>query len=216
MANASNGGQAKTGLIAYFTRHKTAANLLLVLMLTLGIVASQQIRSQFFPDVVVETVSVTVSWPGAGPEEVDDAIIAVLEPSLLTIEGVESSSATARDSSASITLVLEPGWDMSRATEDVKAAVDGVRNLPENAEEPVVKRGIWKDKVTEVMISGPISVEQLGEFGDEFVARLFREGITRITFFGVEAPTIRVSVPEVSRIRNCRRHCQTGANTARG
>lgn len=202
MSIAPNGDQPKSGILAYFTRHKTAANLLLVLMLTLGIVASQQIRSQFFPDVVVETVSVTVSWPGAGPEEVDDAIIAVLEPSLLTIEGVESSSATARDSSASITLVLEPGWDMSRATEDVKAAVDGVRNLPENAEEPVVKRGIWKDKVTEVMISGPISVEQLGEFGDEFVARLFREGITRITFFGVEAPTIRVSVPEVSRIRN--------------
>lgn len=194
--------QAKSGILAYFTRHRTAANLVLVIMLTLGIVSAGQIRSQFFPDVVVETVSVTVSWPGAGPEEVDSAIVAVLEPALLSIEGVESSSASAKDGSAQITLVLEPDWDMGRATEDVKAAVDSVRTLPDNAEEPVVKRGIWRDKVTEVLISGPIDPEQLGKLGDEFIARLFRVGITRTSIQGVSAPLIKVLVPEISRIRN--------------
>ena len=202
MGNVSSPQAPRTGILAYFTRHKTAANLLLVLMLSLGIISSGKIRSQFFPDVVVETVTVSVAWPGAGPEEVDSAIVAVLEPALLSIEGVESSSAASKDGSAAITLFLEPGWDMGRATEDVKAAVDSVRTLPDTAEEPVVKRGIWRDKVTEVLISGPIAPEQLGKLGDEFVARLFREGITRTQIQGVAAPLIKVMVPEVSRIRN--------------
>jgi len=202
MANASTSDRSKTGVFSYFTRHKTAANLLLVVMLSLGIISAGKIRSQFFPDVVVETVTATVSWPGAGPEEVDNAIVAVLEPALLSIEGVDSSSAAAKDGSAQITLFLEPGWDMGRATEDVKTAVDTIRTLPDNAEEPVVKRGIWRDKVTEVLISGPIAPEQLGKLGDEFITLLFREGITRTSIQGVTAPTIKVQVPEVSRIRN--------------
>ena len=202
MGNASSSANAGKGLLAYFTGHQTAANFLLIVMLALGVVASGKIRSQFFPDVVIDTVTVSVSWPGAGPEEVDNAIVAVLEPALLTIEGVETTTAVSKDGSGLITLLLEPGWDMARATEDVKAAVESVRNLPDNAEEPVVKRGVWKDKVTEVVISGPIAPEQLGILGDEFVARLFRAGITRTTITGVSAPQINVLVPEISRIRN--------------
>ena len=62
------------GALSYFTRHGTAANLLLVIMLVLGFAASTQIRSQFFPDVIVNNVTVTVKWDGAGPVEIDDGV----------------------------------------------------------------------------------------------------------------------------------------------
>jgi len=101
-----------------------------------------------------------------------------------------------------MTLEFEPGWDMARAADDVKAAVDAVGNLPENTEDPVVRRGAWRDRVTNVVISGPVSADQLGRFADEFVARLFREGITRTTINGVADPLIRVDVPEANLIRH--------------
>jgi len=190
-----------TGLYAYFTRHRTAASFLMVLMLAIGIVASTKIRSQFFPDVVINTVTTTVKWEGAGPEEIDRAIVALLEPALQGVEGVTSSSAASKDGSTTITLVLEPGWDMARATEDVKAAVESVRTLPDTAEEPVVRRGTWRDKVTEVVIFGPIAPEQLAQIGDDFVALLYRAGITRTSITGVAAPQIDVDVSESARVR---------------
>ena len=52
--------------LGYFVQHRTAANLLLVLMVLGGVYAGGQIRSQFFPDVVLETITVNVAWPGAG------------------------------------------------------------------------------------------------------------------------------------------------------
>ncbi len=59
------------GILSYFTRHRTAANLLLVAFVMLGIAAFPNLRAQFFPDVVVESVSVNVQWDGAGAEDID-------------------------------------------------------------------------------------------------------------------------------------------------
>ncbi|SLN62975.1 Antibiotic efflux pump membrane transporter ArpB [Pseudoruegeria aquimaris] len=194
-------GQAG-GILSYFTRHRTAANLLLVVLIVAGLAAMPRMRAQFFPDVVVDSVSVSVQWDGAGAEDVDAAIVQLLEPALLTVEGVESTSSTSREGQASISLEFEPGWDMSRAADDVQAAVDGVSNLPEDAEDPEVRRGVWRDRVTDVVITGPVDVTQLGRFADEFVTRLFAAGVTRTTIRGVAAPETVVEVPTLSLIRN--------------
>ena len=55
------------GILAYFTRHGTAANLLLALLVILGIAAFPNMRAQFFPDVIVSRVTVSVGWEGAVP-----------------------------------------------------------------------------------------------------------------------------------------------------
>ena len=190
------------GLLSYFTRHRTAANLLLVIMVVLGLASATQIRSQFFPDIVFDGITVNVNWQSAGPEDVDNAVVAVLEPQLLAVEGVEDADSTANEGSASIRLEFEPGWDMGRAMEDVKAAVDATNNLPEGADEPTIRRNGWRDRVTDVVISGPVSADQLARFGDEFIARLFREGITRTTIRGIASPEITIEVSEASLIRN--------------
>lgn len=190
------------GIISYFTRHKTSANLLLVVMIVLGLLATTKIRSQFFPDVVIETVTVSVSWANAGPEDVDNAIVQLLEPALLSVEGVEVTNSTSFEGRARIMLDFEPGWDMSRAAEDVKTAVDAVTDLPEDADDPVVNRGAWRDRVTDVVITGPVSTDQLARFADEFVALLFRRGVTRTTIRGVDAPETTIEVTESALIRH--------------
>ncbi|RBI77028.1 AcrB/AcrD/AcrF family protein [Roseovarius sp. TE539] len=190
--------QAAGGLLSYFTRHRTAANLLLVVLIVLGVAAVPRMRAQFFPDVIVDSVSVSVIWEGASAEDVDSAVVQLLEPVLLSVEGVESSSATSREERATISLEFEPDWDMGRAADEVQAAVDGVTTLPEEAEEPTVRRGAWRDRVTDVVITGPVDADQLGLFADELVARLFEAGVTRATVRGVAAPRTVIEVPSTA------------------
>jgi multidrug efflux pump subunit AcrB len=190
------------GILGYFTRHRTAANLLLVLMLAAGLSALPQMRAQFFPDVVSDDINLSVTWEGAGAEDVDAAIVGVMEPVLLAIPGVVSSEATSREGRASIEIEFEPGWDMARAADEVQVAIDGITDLPEGAETPTVRRGAWWDRVTDVVITGPVAPEQLGRFADEFVARLFDVGVTRATIRGVAAPEVLVEVPSVALIRH--------------
>ena len=106
---------AGDGLLGYFTRHRTAANFVMILMLVLGLSAASRIHSQFFPDVVINTVTVTVDWDGAGPEELDGSVVALMGPALAGVEGVTGTSAVSKEGSATITLTFEPGWDIGRA-----------------------------------------------------------------------------------------------------
>ena len=186
------------GLIGLFTRHATLANIVLVIMLCAGVVAVPRMRAQFFPDSVEESITVTVKWDGAGAEEVDRAIVQVLEPSLIAVEGVESSESRASEGSARMSLEFEPDWDMSRAVNDVENALATAGDLPEGAEDPEVSRGVWRDTVTDLVITGPLSPEQLGRLGDETVVRLYQQGVTRTSLAGIAAPETVVEVPTVS------------------
>lgn len=190
------------GILSYFTRHRTAANLVLVVMLAIGIAALPRMRAQFFPDVVLDEITVSVQWSGAGADDVDLAIVQLMEPALLAVEGVESSEATSREGRATIELEFEPDWDMARAADEVQAAVDSISNLPEEAEDPTVRRNAWRDRVTDVVITGPVGVESLGRFADEFVTRLFAASVTRATIRGVAAPETIVEVPSAALIQN--------------
>ncbi|SOC17399.1 multidrug efflux pump subunit AcrB [Rhodobacter sp. JA431] len=190
------------GIIALFTRHKTLANLLLVILLLAGAVTLPKMRAQFFPDSIEESVTVSVTWDGAGAEEVDRAIVQVLEPSLIAVEGVSESESRSTEGAARISLTFEDGWDMSRAVSEVEQAVTTAGTLPEGADDPEIKRGAWRDTVTDVVITGPLSAEQIGRLADELVTRLYAEGVTRTTIQGFLAPETVVELPTVQMMRH--------------
>ncbi|CAN0602912.1 unnamed protein product, partial [Ectocarpus sp. 12 AP-2014] len=114
---------------------------------------------------------------------------------------VSETAATSREGRAQISLEFEPGWDMSQAEDDVNTALEGVSNLPSEAEDPEIRRSRWSDRVTDVVIQGPVGVDQLANFADEFIARLFAEGITRTTIRGLAAPETIVEVTSLDLIR---------------
>jgi multidrug efflux pump subunit AcrB len=185
------------------TRHRTAANLFLLVMLLAGVVSFPQMRAQFFPDVVIDNVTVSVRWDGAGPEDVDRAIVQVVELSLLGVEGVTSTTSTSSEGQARILMEFEPGWDMARGTDDAQIVVDSVASqFPNDADDPSVRRGFWRDRVTDVVISGPVDIKQLALFSDEFITRLFAAGVTRTSVRGVASGSTIVEVDSLSLIQH--------------
>ena len=186
------------GILSYFTRHRTAANLLMLLLVIAGALALPKMRAQYFPDVIIDSVTVTVQWSGAGAEDVDNAIVQILEPALLAVEGVTGSSARSSEGSARVSLEFETDWDMTQAEKDVQDALDAISTLPDDAEDPVIRRSNWFDGVTDVVITGPVGVDQLSRFADEMVSRLFNEGVTSTSISGVVAPETVVEVTSIS------------------
>lgn len=181
-----------TAAIRFFVEHRTAANLLLAMMLLAGLGAASQIRSQFFPDFVVESATVRVAWTGAGAEDVDRGVIDALEPSLMEISGVEEVRSIAREGAASLRVEFQTGADLGAAVDEVEAAIDGATALPADAEEPEVERGRFRDVVTYVPVTGPVPVELLDRYAREIRSRLFDAGITLIDMEGEPQPMIRI------------------------
>ena len=65
-----------------------------------GLLAVPNMRAQYFPDVIEDEIEVSVSWEGAGAEDVDSGIVQLLEPVLLAVDGVVSTRSVSRGQSA--------------------------------------------------------------------------------------------------------------------
>ncbi|SDE79033.1 efflux RND transporter permease subunit [Limimaricola pyoseonensis] len=181
-------------LVAFFTRHPTAANLLMVLITVFGVYAATQIRAQYLPDVVFERVDVSIPWDDASAEDVQDGIVAVASPSLLAVEGLSELSAVAREGGARFSLEFEPGWDIGRAMEDVEAALPSAASLPEAAETPAVSRAAWRDRVFDLVLAGDLPRDRLEELGEALQQELLRAGLTRVSLRGTTAPELSVTL----------------------
>ena len=80
---------ASRGLIALFARHRTAANLLMVLMILFGALGLARMNTQFFPTFGIDWISASVTWPGASAEDVDANVVAAIEPEVRFLDGVK-------------------------------------------------------------------------------------------------------------------------------
>ena len=73
-----------------------------------------------FPNFDVETISVSIEWPGATAEEVDNNIVQLLEPDLRPISGVKKVISKSVEGLGYSIIEFNFGTDMQKAMSDVK------------------------------------------------------------------------------------------------
>lgn len=179
------------GLVRYIIHHRTLANLLLLMLLVIGAISTDRIRAQFFPDFVIETISVSVPWPGAGPEDIDVRIVRELEPVLRAVEGVDASSASASEGVARFRLEFSDGYNMASAVNEVEGVLREA-SLPSDAEEPVLTQGWFRDRVTDILVYGDLSLQALERRASDLDYLLFKEGVSKTRTSGISDPRVLV------------------------
>lgn len=190
--------QKRGSLISLFVRHKNAANLLMVLMILGGIAAINRINTQVFPSIEINSVTVTINWPGASAEDVAENILANVEPSLRFIEGVEDMTSNAREGAASIRLELEPGTNMQDTQDKVEQALNGISTLPDEAETPTLSVPRFFDNLGRLSISGPFPESSLKIYAKRIRDDLLELGIDKVNFSGFRDAEIGIELNETS------------------
>ena len=186
-------------LVRFFALHATAANLLLAVMALAGLLALQRLNTQFFPTIDIPRVSVRVTWAGATPADMEKTVIRNLEPALRFIDGLDETDGffgVAREGSAYISLRFKDGWDMDKALNDVKKAVDGVTTLPEDADTPVIQQVTRYELVARLLITGPYPEQALRTYARQIRDGLLAAGLERVTYAGARKREIIVSAPQ--------------------
>lgn len=186
----------KNRLIDFFVRHYNAANLLMVMMILLGVAGLRFINTQVFPNIEADTISISISWPGATAQDADSNILQVVEPELRFLDGVTSVTSYAREGAASIQLEYAPGTDMQTALNDAEKAVDAISLLPETAESPKVTFRARRDVIARIALSGPFTERALKTYAFEMRDKLLDAGMTTVTFEGLRDEEIEITVPQ--------------------
>lgn len=154
------------GPIRWFIDNPIAANLLMVFLLIGGVLAIPGLDKQFFPEVELNTVSVTMPYPGAGPREVEEQICIRIEEAVHDLTGIKEIRSTARQGMGTVLIQAEPGYDMRRLTAEVKSRVDAVNTFPVDAERPIVNELIHRHRMAVVTLSGDLGERKLKELGE--------------------------------------------------
>ena len=200
------------GAVKWMANNHVAANLLMLVLIVGGLIMGISLKQEIFPEVILDRVLVSVAYPGAGPEEIEDGIILKVEENLTGIDGIKDIQSQAAEGIGTIMAVLEDGEDANQVLQDVKNAVDRIITFPQDAEEPIVSILINRQEVISVVVYGDLSPRGLREQAEMIRDDLLEKPeITQVDLGGVRPYEISIEIPEI----NLRRYNLTLEQVAR-
>jgi len=189
--------KGNAGPLAWMAGNSVAANLLMLFFLLGGLLFAMRVKQEVFPEVLLDIVTVTVAYPGASPEEVEEGIVLAVEEAIRGVDGIEEVRATASEGVATIVAELFTGTDRNRALNDIKNSVDRITSFPREAEEPIISVPTNRREVVSLIIYGEVDKLTLYRVSEADRAALLADpNITEIDVDGLPPPEISIEVSQ--------------------
>jgi multidrug efflux pump subunit AcrB len=185
------------GAIAWMARNPVASNLLMLTFIVGGLLAVPNIRQEVFPSFELDTVSISVPYPGASPEEVEQGILLAIEDAVQGLDGIKRVTSTASEGVGSVTAELLSGADGNKLLQDIKNEVDRITSFPEESEEPRIRLNVVRRPVLSIVLYGDVDEHVLSDLAQSVKTDLTRdERITLVEIEGVRPFEIHFDIPQ--------------------
>ncbi len=173
------------GPIAWMAGNSVAANLVMLFLLIGGFYWGTQIKQEVFPEFTMDTVVISVVYPGASPEEVEQSIVLPIEEAIQSVDGILEITSVANEGSGKVTVEAVIDTDLQRLATDIKNEVDRITTFPEEAEELLVTIPLRKRQVLSLVVYGDQSRNVLREITETIRDRLLQDKkITQVELRG--------------------------------
>ena len=117
------------------------------------------------PTVPFNTIEVSVVFPGAVPEEVEESIVVKIEEQVEALEDAKAVKSLAAPGLASVRVELKTGADIGEAMDEVKSAVGRIQSFPGAAERTQFREMDNRTSMIRLIVFGDISERSLKEVG---------------------------------------------------
>ena len=190
-------------LVRWAIENAPAMNAVMVAAILVGMVSLASLRRETFPEFDLDMIMITVPYPGAAPEEVEEGICQKIEEAVRSISGIKKVTSTASEGMGSVTLELESGVrDANLVLDDVKSAVDQIPTFPEKAERHECKLAQIQEVVVQVGVVGPDRHGAEAELQLREVAERVRDEllllpeVSQVNLTGAKDYQIDIEIPE--------------------
>jgi len=170
--------------------------MLMAATVVFGLVAASRIGISQFPDVDFPNITVSVSWPGAAPEVVENDIIEPLEEALVQIEGIKTISSSSRMGGGSVTLEMQLSRNVDLAMQDIQAKVSQAqRSLPRDVDPPTISKSNPEDQpIMMISLAGAVPRRVINDYIQYGLKEKLQTipGIGEISFMGMQDRNVRI------------------------
>ena len=179
-------------------RRPVFATMLILSLVVVGAFSYFSLGVDLLPKVDVPTVSVTVSNPGASPEEIETEISKKIEDAVNTISGIDELRSNSSEGQAQVIITFELSKDGNVAAEEVQNKINLIRNdLPQNAKAPVVQKfDPDAAPILQIAVSAPRSIRDLTLIADKLIQQKLENtrGVGQVRLVGGAKREIHVDV----------------------
>ncbi|MDF1798632.1 MAG: efflux RND transporter permease subunit [Planctomycetota bacterium] len=172
-----------------------AVNLATLAIIAAGLLSYFGMPREVFPEFSLGLTTVTTAYPGATPEDVERLVTLKIEEELDGLDGLDQISSRSLEGISVVTLKVQEDREISDFLDDVRAAMSRDLELPEEAEEPIVKEITSEFPVIAVFVFGNASEDTLrreAERHERAIEAL--PGISQVIVNGPRDPEIWVEV----------------------
>ncbi|MBO6640169.1 MAG: efflux RND transporter permease subunit [Roseitalea sp.] len=182
-------------LTNWFIRNPVAANLLMALILFLGVQTALSIRIEGFPRIPPETVVISIEYPDATADQVDQLVTQKITQALEGLEGVRSITSSSFNGLAQIVVRRAGGADLQAVLDRVRLRIDAVADLPRQARRPVIETSAFTLPALYVNLHGPADPATLQSLAQRLKEELLaRPELSRLTIWGLIPRALRIEV----------------------
>ena len=164
----------------WFTRVSIANPVMAVMVMlafvVLGGFALQRMKVDQFPNIDFPTVVVTVGYPGASAEIVENEVTTKVEEAVNTIAGISQLYSRSYESTSVVIIQFNLDMDGRKAADDVREKISQVQSaFPDEVDEPRVQRfdpasrPVWTVALTSP--DGSKTPAELTQFGDQVLKK---------------------------------------------
>ncbi len=184
-------------LIATYARNRVFANILLFLTILAGIVAAGSMVREFFPEFALDIITVSVVYPGANPEEVEEGISRKIESAIEGLEGIKEFTTRSSENLSFTTIEVEDGYDANDILDSIRTNINSISTFPVDAEKPIITNLTLKNSVMILSLSGNMSERRLKEWAENTKDEiLLMPEVSQVTVFGIRDYEISLEVSE--------------------
>jgi len=184
-------------LARWSVNNSVSVNLIMIFIIMAGLFTVLGMRREMFPQFALDMINVSVTYPGASPQEVEEGICIKIEEQIKGVEGISKIRSGSYEGLGSVTVELDSNADLQTVLDDMKTQIDLIDTFPDEAEDPVIVEIINKDPTITVGVYGNVPEKLLRRTAEKIRDDLINTGpISLVELVGVRDYEISVEVSE--------------------
>ena len=184
-------------VMAAFARNTVFANIVLVMIFIAGGIATISMIRENFPEFSLDMITISVSYPGADPEEVEEGISRKVEEAIEEIEGIKLYTTESSENISTTLIEVKENYDMDDVLDKVRTRVNAISTFPVDAEKPVISELILKDTVMLLYLSGDMPERRIKEWSERIKDEIQQlPEVSQVEILGSREYEISIEVSE--------------------
>ena len=184
-------------LLASLAANRVFANIMLGIILLSGIFGASSMIIESMPEMSLDAINISVFYPGADPEEVEEAISRKIEETIKGMEEIDKFTTNSSESSASVSIEVKTGYDVDELLEKVKTKVQSIMTFPVDAERPIVNKFEMRRSVMTIYVQADMSERRLKAWSEQIKDEIQNlPEVTTVSLFGTREYEINIGVSE--------------------